>query len=208
MKLLRNARLSSGQRRAALGVRAFTITEILVAMAVFLMMILGVLTVHIFGLKMNQLVSAKMGASDEARRAISKMVSEIRSAGIVRIGTGSKTTFTEATGLQQGNSIQVFPSKTNKTDFIRYYWDSTDKRLKRSVNNGAAVLVVANSITNSMVFTAENFAGTVNTDNQNNRVIGMTLQFYQLEYPTVPIGPGAYYDFYQLRAKITRRALE
>lgn len=188
--------------------RAFTLAEVMVAMAVFLMMILGVLTVHIFGLKMNQLVRAKLGASDEARRAISKMVGEIRSAGVVRIGNGTLTSFTEASGLQQGNAIQIFPVKTNKTDFIRYYWDTVDKRLKRTVNGGAAVMVVANSITNSMLFTAENFAGAVNTDNLNNRVIGMQLQFYQLEFPTVPIGPGSYYDFYQLRAKITRRALE
>jgi hypothetical protein len=70
------------------------------------------------------------------------------------------------------------------------------------------VMVVANAITNSMVFTSEDYTGTVLTNNLNNRVIGMTLQFYQLEYPTVPIGPGAFYDFYQLRTKITRRALE
>jgi hypothetical protein len=59
-----------------------------------------------------------------------------------------------------------------------------------------------------MVFTSEDFAGNVLNNNLNNRVIGVTLQFYQLEAPPVLIGPGSLYDFYQLRTKITRRALE
>jgi hypothetical protein len=59
-----------------------------------------------------------------------------------------------------------------------------------------------------MVFTAEDYAGNVQLNNFNNRVIGVTLQFFQLQTPTVPIGPGCLYDFYQLRTKITRRALE
>jgi hypothetical protein len=80
--------------------------------------------------------------------------------------------------------------------------------LKRTTNGSTAVSIVANSITNQLVFTAENFKGQVLTDNENNRVIGLTLQFYQIAYPIVQIGPGSYYDFYQLRTKITRRALE
>ena len=46
------------------------------------------------------------------------------------------------------------------------------------------------------------------TNNENNRVIGLTLQFYQIQYPVIRIGPGELYDFYQLRTKITRRTLE
>ncbi len=190
--------------------RAFTLPEVMVAMAVFMLMIAGVLTVHIFGLKLNMLVRAKLGASDEARRAISAMIGEIRAGGVVRIGTGNVSSFTEipAGTAQQGNAIQIFPVKGATNNFIRYFWDTADNRLKRSVNGGTGVMVVANAITNSMVFTSEDFTGTVLTGNLNNRVIGMRLQFYQLEYPTVPIGPGAFYDFYQLKTKITRRALE
>ena len=191
-------------------IRAFTLPEVLVSAAVFALMITGVLSVHIFGLKLNDLVRAKMGASDEARTAISKMVGEIRSAGVVQIGNGSKTAFTQiANGAgQQGNAIQIYPLKTNTSNFIRYYWDSADKRLKRSVNGGTGVTVVANAITNSMVFTSEDFSGTVISNNINNRVIGLSLEFYQLQYPKVSIGPGSYYDYYKLRTKITRRALE
>lgn len=205
---IHSPRLVQGTARS--GILAFTLPEVLVSAVVFALMISGVLSVHIFGLKLNDLVRAKMGASDEARSAISKMVGEIRSAGTIKIGTGNKTSFAEiANGApQKGNAIQIYPLKTNTANYIRYYWDSTDKRLKRSVNGGTAVTVVANAITNSVVFTSEDYTGTIISDNINNRVIGLSLQFYQLEYPKVTIGPGSLYDFYQLRTKITRRALE
>ena len=59
-----------------------------------------------------------------------------------------------------------------------------------------------------MVFSSEDYTGAVLRSNINNRVISLTLQFYQLQYPTVSIGPGQLYDFYQLRTKITPRAFE
>lgn len=190
--------------------RGFTLPEIMVATAVFSLVAGGVMYISLAGLRMNQLARSKMGASDEARAAIGKMVSEIRGAGVVRIGNGSLTSFTEIPHgtLQSGNAIQIFPTKGTTNQYVRYFWDLADKRLKRTENGAPAVLVVANSITNQMVFTSEDFAGNVLTNNFNNRVIGVTLQFYQLQYPTVAIGPGGLYDFYQLRTKITRRALE
>jgi hypothetical protein len=66
---------------------------------------------------------------------------------------------------------------------------------------------VAHAISNQIVFTAEDYAGRILTNNENNRVIGLSLQFYQLQYPAIPIGPGNHFDYYQLRTKITRRAL-
>ena len=150
-----------------------------------------------------------MGASGEARAAISKLISEVRSAKLLRIGDGSLTNFQEVPvdTLQSGSAIQIYPT-TETNNFVRYYWDSVQRKLKRTTNGATFVSVVANSISNQLVFTAEDYRGTVLTNNENNRVIGLTLQFYQLEYPTVSIGPGSLYDFYQLRTKITRRTLE
>ncbi len=188
---------------------AFTLPEALIAMSLFLVVMGGVVFSHIYGMRLFQLSRSKLGASDEARRAISKLVEEIRSAKIIRIGSGGLTNFATCgiTDTQSGNAIQVYPT-TNTTSFVRYYWDSVDNRLKRTTNGVSAVYVVANAISNQVVFTAENHLGQVLTNNNNNRVIGLTLQFYQLQYPTINIGPGGLYDFYQLRTRITRRALE
>ena len=68
--------------------------------------------------------------------------------------------------------------------------------------------MVAQYLTNTVVFTSENYSNVVLTDNQNNRVIGVNLKFYQIQYPIATIGQGGYFDYYQVSTKITRRALE
>jgi len=116
------------------------------------------------------------------------MMGEIREAKILRIGSGNLTGFNEVgVNTQQiGSAIQIYPTLNTNT-FVRYYWDSADKRLKRTVNGSSFTAIVANSITNQLVFTAEDSGGNILTNNENNRVIGLTLQFYQLEYPVVSI---------------------
>ena len=201
--------ISSAIRRRRRQRLAFTLPEALIAMSLFMVIMGGVVFSHMYGLKMVQLARSKLGASDEARRAVSKLVEEIRSAKIIRIGSGGLTNFITKgmTETQSGNAIQVYPT-TNTSSFVRYYWDPVDNRLKRTTNGVSSVYVVASAISNQVVFTAENHLGQVLTNNNNNRVIGLTLQFYQLQYPTIDIGPGGLYDFYQLRTRITRRALE
>jgi type II secretory pathway pseudopilin PulG len=189
--------------------RAFTLTELMVTMSILMMVLAGVLMAHLFGVRLFQITKAKLGANQEARQAISMLMDEIRSGKLVKVGSGSLASFTEVgmNSIQQGSAVQIYPTGDTNT-FIRYFWDARDQQLKRTTNGSSAVSIVANSITNALVFTAEDCNGTTLTNNQNNRVIGLTLQFYQIQYPIVLIGPGQYYDFYQLRTKITRRALE
>jgi len=188
---------------------AFTLTEVMVAMAIFSIVILGTISANIFGLRMYQITKAKLGASDEAREAVSRLVNEVRSAKIVRVGNGDSASFTniDLGGLQQGNAIQIYPT-TNTANFIRYFWDPTDKRFKRTTDAGGATIVVANFISNNIVFKAEDHLGTTLTNNQNNRVINLKLEFFQIQYPVVNVGPGGLFDYYKLETRITRRALE
>jgi prepilin-type N-terminal cleavage/methylation domain-containing protein len=185
-----------------------TLPELLVTMTVVLLVLAGVLAGHVFGLRLFEMNKAKLGASDDARAAIGYMVTEIRAAKLVRIGNGTATTFTEipVDTPQFGSAIQVYPT-TSTNVFVRYFRD-TDQKLKRLPSDGSGATVIASCISNQVLFTAEDWSGTVLTNNENNRVIGLALQFYQLEHPTVSIGPGSLYDYYQLRTKITRRTLE
>ena len=187
-----------------------TLPEVTVTTAIFMVAMAGFLLLQLFSLKMNEIAKAKLGASDDARDSVSRMVAEIRAAGLIRIGTGDGTSFSEIPfgSEQKGNAAQIYPVKGNTNDYIRYYLDSTDTRLKRVSTTNVRPYVVASAITNRLVFTSENFKGQILSNNFNNRVIGVTLQFYQLEFPRVGIGPGCQYDFYQLRTKITRRAIE
>jgi len=57
------------------------------------------------------------------------MMGEIREAKILRIGSGNLTGFNEVgVNTQQiGSAIQIYPTLNTNT-FVRYYWDSADKR--------------------------------------------------------------------------------
>jgi hypothetical protein len=195
----------SSRRRAA----GFTFNELMVSISLLMMVMAGVVSAHLFGVRLFEITKAKLGANEEARRAISLLTEEIRTAKLVKVGDGGLSTFTPISPAQEqkGSAIQIYQT-TDTNNFIRYFWDSADSRLKRTTNGSTAVSIVANSVTNQLVFTAEDFNGRILRGNENNRVIGLTLQFYQIAYPIIAIGPGQYYDFYQLRTKITRRALE
>jgi prepilin-type N-terminal cleavage/methylation domain-containing protein len=207
-------KLPSSSRRRTLAARprlrrlAMTLPEMMIAMTVFCIAMAGVIASHLFGLHLLQVVTPKLGASDEARAAVSKLINDIRSAKLVRIGTGTLNSFTEVgvNSLQQGSSIQVYPTLDTNI-WTRYFWDTADQKLKKTTNGSSAVLIVANSISNSMVFSAEDYNGSIHTNNYNNRVIGLKLEFYQIQYPKMAVGPGQYYDYYQLHTRITRRTI-
>jgi hypothetical protein len=67
---------------------------------------------------------------------------------------------------------------------------------------------VAPYITNQLVFQAEDFQGNVATNYVNNRIIRLTLEFYQWEWPLAQAGSGSMYDFYQLQTRMARRLIE
>ncbi|MHB8521768.1 MAG: hypothetical protein ACYDH9_13545 [Limisphaerales bacterium] len=188
---------------------AFTMAEMMVTTSIFMMVIGGVIASNLFGMRMLTLTQTKLGNSDVSRRTLDLLIGDIRTAKKVSVGTGSFTSFT-AFGVntpQRGNAIQVYPSTTNNV-FTRYYWDSTDQNLKRMTSGAQTPVIVANSVSNSLVFTREDLAGNVVSNNQSHSVVGVTLQFSQLLFPPVNIGSNSYYDSYQLQARITRRLQE
>lgn len=193
-----------GLRRNA---AAFTIPEVMITMSIVLLIMAAVITCHLTGLKMFEMTKAKLGASDDARRAISSMINEIRSAKTVRVGEGDLGAFKEIEmdTPHVGSAIEIY-SSTDTNAWIRYYWDGTDQKLKRATNGTTIPLVIANAVSNQMVFSAEDFTGTPLKNREKVCVVGLNLQFFQLQYPKVSIGPGNYYDYYQLQARITPRA--
>jgi hypothetical protein len=178
-------------------------------MAIFLLVLSGILSSYMYGLRMFEYTKPKLSASDDARAAISRLMNEVRTANIVRIGNGGLNTFTEVgvNASQAGSAIQIYPTSATNS-FTRYFWDSAANQLKRTDSSApGAFSILAQNVTNQLVFTAEDFTGNTLTNNSNNRVVGLTLQFSQIQYPVMVVGPGNIYDSYQLRTKITRRTL-
>jgi len=197
----------------ALEGRAFTLVEMMISMALLTVVIGGVVYSHITGLKMYQITEVKLGASAEARQTLAYLVGEIRSAQRVAVGTGSATSFSEfADGVaQQGNAIQIYKSDyhptINSNSYIRYFRDAGTKNLIRKLGTSSTLETVAHSITNSTVFSATDHKGVVLTDNDNNQVIGVNLEFYQIRYPIVTIGSNQVFEYFRLSSRITRRSL-
>jgi len=190
--------------------QAFTLTEMMVTMAIFGMVVAGILSLHLFGLKLNRMVDVKLQATEDSRRALGRLVTDIHGAGVVKVGTGDSSSFTEAgfNTVQRGNALQIYPVKTNTAQYVRYYLDTSDNQLMRLDSSSATPTFISGWVTNSQIFTSEDFSGNVLSNNLNNRVIGIDLEFYKLDNPMIQFGHGSYYDYYRLQTRVTRRALE
>jgi prepilin-type N-terminal cleavage/methylation domain-containing protein len=188
---------------------AFTLPEMMVAMAVFALVIVAVISSQIFGMKMFNMTQSKLTAAKGAQTVLNRVRDEIRSGKIIVVGNGGSNSFSKISlnTPHLGNALQIYPTTATNT-YVRYYLDVTDQKLKRKASGSSQIEVLATYITNQIVFAAEDYKGNPLTDDNNNRVIKMTLQFYQWEFPIMVAGQGGYYDYYRLQTRITRRTIE
>lgn len=188
---------------------AFTLAEIMTAMGLFSLVMIGVVYSHLFGMRMFNITATRLSASDDSRRVLNSVRDEVRSGKLLYVGNGSSTGFTHIAlnSLHRGNALQIHPT-TDTNVFIRYYLDTASQSLKRMTSSNSQVRVLAPYLTNQIAFIAEDFAGNTLTNDQNNRVIKMVLDFYQWEFPVARVGGGAFYDYYHLQTRITRRRIE
>ncbi|HOX58654.1 MAG TPA: hypothetical protein P5205_20640 [Candidatus Paceibacterota bacterium] len=188
---------------------AFTLAEIMTAMALFSLVTIGVVYSQVFGMKMFNITSTRLSASDHSRKVLNLVRDEIRSGKLLYVGNGDSNGFTHIAPkqLHQGNALQIHPT-TDTNVFIRYFLDTATQSLKRTTSAGGQVQVLAPYLTNQIAFVAEDFAGSILTNDQNNRVIKMILDFYQWEFPVARAGNGAFFDYYHLQTRVTRRRIE
>jgi len=191
------------------GAFAYTLTEILITTALFTLVVVGVIYTHMFGLRMATLADSKLSATHNAREALNQVRDEIRSGKILYVGNGDSATFTHIPENmpQIGNALQIHPTADTNV-FVRYYLDAAEKSLMRKVSGSGQTEEIARYITNQMVFRAEDYLGKPLTTDQNNRVILMTLEFFQWEFPVARVGVGSYYSSYRLQTRIARRTIE
>jgi hypothetical protein len=102
---------------------------------------------------------------------------------------------------QQGAGLLIYPT-TNTTNYIIYFVNPSDQTFRRTTDQTGTAEILAGSVTNTLVFAAQDFSGNVLTNNQNNRVIHLTLEFHQ----PARFMLGA--DYYKLETSMTRRALQ
>jgi len=188
---------------------AFTLAEVMTAVGLFSLVVIGVVYTHLFAMRMFNITSTRVAASDNARKVLNRVRDDVRSGKLLYVGTGSSTGFTHVAlnSLHQGNALQIYPT-TDTNVFIRYYLDTATQTLRRTASGTGQVQVLAPFLTNQIAFIAEDFRGNTLTNDQNNRVIKMVLDFYQWEFPVAQVGAGAFYDSYHLQTRLTRRTIE
>jgi prepilin-type N-terminal cleavage/methylation domain-containing protein len=184
----------------------FTLPEILIAMAVFMLVVAGILSAHLFGLRMFQVNQTKLNATEWSRNTFGKITDEIHacnSISIENVDTNGIFTPLFPWETQQGNALAIYPTADTNT-FTMYFVNLPDETFRQTVvtASGSNTVILADSVTNAIIFTAQDFSGNVLTNNENNRVIHLTLDFYQ------PAGYQQSSYSYQLETSVTRRALQ
>ncbi|HUA65646.1 MAG TPA: type II secretion system protein [Alphaproteobacteria bacterium] len=214
------------------GVRAFTLVEMMVALAVFTLVILMTVGTQIYATRVYTLAATKLSATSTARAALNDVRDQIREGQIVNIGNyiasgpdPDATNFTPITdgNLQEGNALVIYPSSSDRSTFTIMYLQpgtGTNFAMTSSASTNYLILEayksgqltasndVANFITNQIVFTATDYTGTnILTNNVNNRVIQVSLFFSQWEFPIAFIGSNGFnaYDYYRVQTRVTRR---
>jgi prepilin-type N-terminal cleavage/methylation domain-containing protein len=197
-----------GERPAKAGrVAGFTLTELMVSMTIFTLVIAGMIAGHIFGLKVFQLTRSNLGAADAGQMLSALMGSDIRAAQAIKLGRGDQRSFQELSPqeIQQGNAIQIYTSG-DTNDFVRYYVTEADKRLVAVSPDGSRNRVVAEGLISTNVFLAEDAGGRTLTNRQNSFVLAVNLQYSKVPGSDAPVGKGNYYDTFRWQMKFALRA--
>jgi hypothetical protein len=189
----------SGRRQHAL-----SLVEMMVATGLFGLVVIGLVYVHMFGLRQDALVNSKLGASDQSRRSFDLLANDVRSSKFWQVGTGDSSDFTPIPNgeAQQGNALIVHLT-TDTNNYVMYWFDTTRRDLRRAVSGQSTFKTIAHSLTNTMYFRAENYRGDILYDLTHKGVLNVAMQFSQYEYPLTQVGPGFYYDYYKMEFRLT-----
>jgi|SRR6266850_1035037 len=194
----------SGLRR---GTHGLTLVEMMVAIAVFSLVGTALVYTHIFGLRFDQLVTSKLGASDRSRIGFDKLTTDIRASKLWAIGSGNSSSFTPCGNAtnQIGNALQLSYT-TDTNTYVRYYFDTNAAKLYRLESASGVPTMLCDSLTNttgqSMSFRAEDYRGSNTSDLTFKYVIVTTLEFCQYQYPLTRVGPGYYYNYYRMQFRV------
>jgi len=218
MKILSVPKPAPAGARRTRRAQAFTVAEMMVAVFIFVFMVLGIIYTWMFGMRFDQVVCSKLGASDKSRMSFDLLTGDIRSAkswGVGNIVTNNKTSFTRCVNAtnQVGNALSLTNSM-NINSWIRYWFNTNTCQLCRGTNDGVATRyqIIAQNLTNSgtlgngltntsMTFQGQKYDGTLAQDWQFKYMLVTTMEFCQYQYPLTKVGPGYYYNYYRIQLK-------
>ncbi|HEV2327468.1 MAG TPA: type II secretion system protein [Verrucomicrobiae bacterium] len=191
----------------------FSLLEMVLVAGIFAILVTWMVSSQLYGMRVYTIAETKLVATAGARQVISSLRDQIREANSVYVGNCSSSwkTYADVTnGLMQGNALEIYPTASTNPFLICYLDSTTGTNRLMLYNSGLGMTNdLCDYITNQLVFDAEDAYGNILTSNVDNRVIGITMQLSQWEYPIARMGNTNfnYYNFYQLRTRATRRAI-
>jgi prepilin-type N-terminal cleavage/methylation domain-containing protein len=192
----------SGRGRLPMPDKGFTFPEILIAMTVFLLVVGGIISANLFGLRMFQITATKLNVTQWSRETIDKITGEVHACNDVQVGNVTNGVFE---GLldgetQRGTGLLIYPT-ANTNNYIIYFVNLADQTFRRTDQSSNSV-ILADSVTNTLAFFAQDLSGNMLTNCQNNQVIHLTLEFHQ----PARFMQGA--DYYKLETSMKQRVVQ
>lgn len=182
--------------------RAFTLTELMVTMAVFALVVMAMVSLQVFGFKMNSLTSNKTESTGDSLKVLDQIRNRIRAAtNEIFVGNFNlnNNTFTPIGGNtpQIGNAVQIF---NNATDYFTFFREPNGIVCERATDD-AAIALTRSKLINTLPFQAEDYKGNVMSNQNGHFTIKMTFEFSNLVYSV----PTPTYDSFYLECRATPR---
>jgi len=192
-----------------------TLVELMFASAIMVVVIAALMSANLMGMREDQWVQSKGGASDSTRKILNQLPYDIKRSKMWFLGTMSGTNFSMITNNSQGTAIQLFQTTNGSTNII-YYFDlsnsnNNDGHLVRFPSDYPTPVVIASNLVNWLgkgySFVCEDYNGNSATNLGISKtykdVIHTTLQFCQFQYPLTVVGSNGLYDYYKIEFKAT-----
>ena len=209
MRLIPPSPAASRRRHCA----AFTLAEMLVAAAIYLVIMAGVVVaIQVFALRVYSVAAVRLQSTQDGRKALNQIRDDIRQGALLQVGnTDNSGKFTAIAGSNaaQGNALEIFAGTNQGPPFSIYYLQTNTIGavggkggissnlllwISATTNGATAGSATTNTyrlacfITNLDLFAAEDWQttwpGNVITNSlMNNQVYAVKFQFNQWAYP-------------------------
>ncbi|HLX95154.1 MAG TPA: prepilin-type N-terminal cleavage/methylation domain-containing protein [Verrucomicrobiae bacterium] len=182
-----------------MNVRAFTLVELMVTMAIFMLLVLAMVGVQIFGFKMNTLTAGKLKSTAFSVKALDQIQTQVRGASSAVVGNGSSLASFTSTGTN-GLAVMIF-APTGGSNLL--YLSTNKGALYEIFSSNNKQITVASNLVNQVMFqTVDCHGNNISSSGLEHYAIRMTLQFLQKNYQV----PTNVYDYYTFQTEMTPRS--
>lgn len=186
------------RRNGAATELAFTLAEVMTALAIFSLVVIAMVSLQLFGFKMNALADAKLKSTTSGLNILDQIQNRVLEAYSVAVGNGNSTSFT-TTG-STGNALQIYPG-TNVNNYLRFYVMTNTGGLYELNSTNQQMSLIASNIINQTAFETVDFQGNISSSSQEHYSIRMILHFSRLAFTL----PSSNSDYYTLETEMTPR---